>query len=259
MFWRKLELVLNDYEVPDNSDYYFIARYSPVLRWTPLSFGWLLPFAALGILSSWHHREVRLIAAVLLIYTATIVAFFVVGRFRLPAVPFLVAYAALGLGWLVRQATEPRQQRVKLVSAAVWLVICITFTLQELPFQGRQVSLATNWRNLGSMQARLGFFVDAGGSYERALAIEPDSDLLTSEVALVYLELGRLDDAERALIHTTELNPNLIDTWVTLGQLYEDTDRTPLAVVSFQRAVALDPTNVTLRSHLAALQKVPQP
>lgn len=255
MIWRKFELVLNDYEVPDNSDYYFLARYSPVLRLTPLSFGWLLPFAVLGILSSWRQRETRLIAAVLLIYGATIVAFFVVGRFRLPAVPFLVIYAALGLGWLARQARDPRRRRVVLGLAAIWLVLYIPFTFQELPFQDRQVSVATNWRNLGSMQARLGRFADAAGSYERALALQPDSDLLTSEVALVYLELGRLDDAERVLVRTTQLNPNLVDTWVTLGQLYEDTQRTPLAVIAFQRAVALDPANSSLRSHLAALQQ----
>jgi len=85
------------------------------------------------------------IAAVLLIYIATIVAFFVVGRFRLPVVPFLIVYAALGLVWLVRQAREPRRQRVVLVLTTIWLVLCISFTFRELPFQDRQVSVATNW------------------------------------------------------------------------------------------------------------------
>ena len=106
MMWRKLELMLNNYEVPDNQDYYFLARYSPVLRLTSLSFGWLLPLAALGMLSSWRRQESRLIAAVLLIYTAAVVAFFVAGRFRLPAVPFLVVYAALGIGWLVQSGNH---------------------------------------------------------------------------------------------------------------------------------------------------------
>jgi 4-amino-4-deoxy-L-arabinose transferase-like glycosyltransferase len=253
MIWRKLQLVLNDYEVPDNSDYYFLARYSPVLRWTPLSFGWLLPFAALGILSSWRRRESQLIAAVLLIYVATIVAFFVVGRFRLLVVPLLIVYAALGFGWLVRQAREPKRRRVVLGLAAVWLVVCLPFTLRELPFPDRQVSGATNWRNLGSMQAQLGRFDAAAGSYERALALQPNSDLLTSEVALVYLQLGRLADAEQALVRTTELTPNSPVAWVSLGRLYQDTERPTLAIIAFQRAVVLDPTNASVRSHLGSL------
>jgi len=254
MMWRKLELVLNNYEVPDNQDYYFLARYSPVLRLNPLSFGWLLPLAALGVLSSWRQRESRLIAAVLLIYTAAVVAFFVSGRFRLPAVPFLVVCAALGLGWLVRQATEPKRRHIALVLAAVWLVLCAAFTFQELPFYDREANIVIGWRNLASLQTRVGRLADAAGSYERALALQTDSDLLNGEVALVYLELGRLDDAERALVRATELNPDFIDAWVILGQLYEDTDRTKLAIASFQQAVTLDPTDAILRGHLAVLQ-----
>ena len=63
MLVQKARLLFNHYEVPDNQDMYFVARYSPVLRWSLPGFGWIFPLGVLGLIVSWPRRDVRLIAA----------------------------------------------------------------------------------------------------------------------------------------------------------------------------------------------------
>ena len=104
MLGHKSALLLNDYEVPDNQSLYVLAPHSPALRWSFLTFGWILPFALLGLAVDWRSPRTRLLAALLLVYGLSVVAFFVLARFRLPMVPFLVVLAALGGRWLVSKA-----------------------------------------------------------------------------------------------------------------------------------------------------------
>ena len=65
MVVQKARLWFNHYEVPDNQDMYFVARYSPVLRWSIPGFGWIFPLGVLGLIVSWPRRDVRLIAAIM--------------------------------------------------------------------------------------------------------------------------------------------------------------------------------------------------
>ena len=101
---RKIALFWSDFEMPDAWDMFLLARYSPVL-WLPLlGMGLLLPFAAIGaVAASRRSREARLLVGYSVIYSASVVAFFVFSRYRLHVVPALAVLAASSLPWLGEQ------------------------------------------------------------------------------------------------------------------------------------------------------------
>jgi hypothetical protein len=108
---RKAFLLANDHEVADNHDGRFIRlAAAPALAWGALSFGWIAPWAALGL---GVPREVRSPFWWLLVVTtaaglAATMAFFVVGRYRIPWTPGLILLGAAGAVDLVRRLSSRR-------------------------------------------------------------------------------------------------------------------------------------------------------
>ncbi len=249
---HKVELVLNDYEVPDNQDFYLMAKFSPVLRWLPLSFGVLLPFSVIGAVASWRERPARLLVVLVGSYLASIVAFFVVGRFRLTIMPLVAVMAALGLRWAVRQVSTPTVRRSAVLGALAFISLGFV-AFHPLRFHDRDVNTALAWRNLGSLQARVGTPEAAVDAYRHALDIQPQSERLHTELALVLRDAGQLDDAEAELELAITHDEGIVDTWSLLGEIYEESGRNELAIVAYNRALELDPTAQDVRDRVIAL------
>ena len=119
---RKLALAFNAVELVDSKDQYSYGALSPVLRATDfvLHFGVLAPLALLGVLVSWSDRG-RLLPLYLLFfsYTATLLVFYIFGRYRLPLVPFLVLFAAAGLVRIRGFAADNPLSKIAAWTAAV--------------------------------------------------------------------------------------------------------------------------------------------
>ncbi len=99
-FWRlyvrKVGLFLQAPEIPQVTDYELLRQASPVLRLPLPGFGFVAPFGLLGLALAWRRwRELLPLYALAVGYPLAISLFFVVGRFRLPAIPALILFAAL--------------------------------------------------------------------------------------------------------------------------------------------------------------------
>ena len=92
----KLGLLLNDLEVPDSQSPDWIAlTAAPSLRLAFLSFGWLVPLAALGLARRARDPFLWFLAATTISGLLSTAVFFVLGRYRVPWAPCL---ALLGRG-----------------------------------------------------------------------------------------------------------------------------------------------------------------
>jgi hypothetical protein len=110
---RKLRLFWNAYELPDAEGFRVYRRESLLLRCDPVVFGTVAPLAAVGLLAlgrrGRHRRRGALLLALLTgAACAAVVAFFVFGRYRLAAVPFLLPLAAAGVLELIEVSTRAR-------------------------------------------------------------------------------------------------------------------------------------------------------
>ena len=103
----KLRLLLHDYEVPDNYAFTcFRGWLAPALWLAPLSWGVLLGLALLGMLHAWKQPNARPLVLFSVLYGASVVAFFVFDRYRVPLAPLLCLFAALGASKLTQARRE---------------------------------------------------------------------------------------------------------------------------------------------------------
>jgi len=108
---RKVRLFWNAYELPDAEGFRVYRRESLLLRCDPVVFGVVAPLAAVGLLAlarGGGPRRRRALLPALLAGTAgaAVVAFFVFGRYRLAALPFLLPLAAAGVLELLAVSTR---------------------------------------------------------------------------------------------------------------------------------------------------------
>lgn len=98
---HKAKLFLNAYEIPGHMNFYYVrSEHAPVLRWMFVGFGLVAALAVAGItLRTGRKRDdaTRLLVAFAVVYSCTVIAFFVTERYRLPIVPILIVFAALSL------------------------------------------------------------------------------------------------------------------------------------------------------------------
>lgn len=124
-FARKAVLFWNDFEISDSQDQYLMARESRVLRLPLLGFGEVVSLAVLGLVAYGRRRRlVRLLGMYVLLYGATLVAFFIFARYRIQVVPALLPLAGLGVMEVVAgvRARDWRLARAAaIVGVAGWL------------------------------------------------------------------------------------------------------------------------------------------
>ncbi len=147
----KLRLFWTDWELGNNVDERFFAlRYAPMLAWLPLGFGVLAPLGLLGLVLGW--RQSWSAAPLFLfvpVYCATVVAFFVCARFRIPVVAPLAILAAHACVWALRcVARLPRASVVLAGAAAAALVLFVGSVprgIDRSDAQGCTSSASSHW------------------------------------------------------------------------------------------------------------------
>ena len=114
LFWLDVELGNN---LPVG---FFARRYDPLLRYSPVGFSLLAGLGVLGLAFALRRRAGQTLPlwGFLLVYSASVIAFFVCSRYRVPLLPVLAVLAGEGLVQVVR-AARGRDLRTLALSAAL--------------------------------------------------------------------------------------------------------------------------------------------
>jgi 4-amino-4-deoxy-L-arabinose transferase-like glycosyltransferase len=135
---RKIAVLWNAYEVPDNNHYAFLReRFIPAV-WLGLTLAVVGPLALVGmLLPFWRRRGVTAFYLAWLAYMLTPLIYYVRGRYRLPLVPFLAVLAGVGIERLVRAAAARRWDHLSgLVVALVAAAVFVNHRYCEPPHHG---------------------------------------------------------------------------------------------------------------------------
>lgn len=236
---RKGALLVNDYEVPDNQSLYFLDDYSSALRWSAVSFGWLLPFALIGVIASFRSRRARLLTTILAVYSLSLVAFFILGRFRMPIVPLLAVLAAIGMRWMILAAA--RRELKRAVAAAVVVVCAGVLTFRPLAFYDAGDDEGFAWHNLAVLQAEEDDLDGASASMGKALELLPDNEYVLSAAGELYAATGQLAAAESIYQTLTTLAPSVRAYWRDLGDVRLAQGDDDGAAAAYQHAAETGP------------------
>lgn len=98
---------------------------------------------------------------------------------------------------------------------------------------------------------------DAVPKLEQVLAVRPDDVDARLNLGLALLALGRLDEAEAALLDVTRRAPAYVDAWVGLARVHQRRGDLPAARRAASEAVRLAPGDADVRSVQTSLETSP--
>jgi 4-amino-4-deoxy-L-arabinose transferase-like glycosyltransferase len=120
LLWGKWRAAWHWYEIPNNENLYYSERLVPVLRWLPLNFGVIAPFALIGIVLSWgRRRETWPLFALLLVALVPLLSFYVLGRFRILLIATAIPFAASTLVDAWRRLSRGSHAQIVMIAATV--------------------------------------------------------------------------------------------------------------------------------------------
>lgn len=250
---RKAMLTVNRVEVGDAEDPYTYGDWSTALALLNpvLNFGLLVPLAAASVVLLWRrNRFVPLLLALLATYALTVIATYVMGRYRQPLLPLLLLFAAAGIveGAAAVQARRWRRLGPALALAAILAVAANWPLISEASV--RSASLYNLGRSLEDQPGRRG---EAVAMYRRAVAIDPWHALAHNNLGLSLQRQGALDEALVELRRAIEIEPGQGDFPYNLGGLLAERGDLAGAEAAYRRAVEIDPGHADAHNNLGVL------
>lgn len=248
---KKVVLAINRAELADTEDINSYGDESRTLRLLNrvFNFGTLAPVALLGIfLTRSRWRELWILYAVAGAYLASVVVFYVFGRYRYPVVPVLVLFAGVAAAelpaWWRSAAARARWTGVA--------VVLLSAAVSNWPVASDESMRAASQFNVGYALETAGRRDEAIVQYEHALALRPDFGDAHSNLAALLSMRG---DHAGALAHAREavrLEPEMAEAYNNLGTELAAVGNQDEALRNFARAVGLDSRNAASQANLAS-------
>jgi tetratricopeptide (TPR) repeat protein len=112
---------------------------------------------------------------------------------------------------------------------------------------------ADAWRSLGIALANEGRTQEAVAAFQRAVDLNPDSHDALSDLGHALYIIGQEQEAIALLVRAAEREPGNISTLRGLTEMYLETDRLPLALVTARKIVHWQPDDVLATLDIADL------
>ena len=223
LLWKKFSLFWKDWELGNNQEVrFFCRRFSPVARYSPLGFGLLASLGLLGfVLAARRWRKLFPLWAFLPVYTASVVAFFINSRFRVPLLPVLMIFGAHACVWILERARDKDWRRL-LPAAAIALIVGVWS--QRMP-EGLRTDDSNGWMQLGAAHFEQGRAQEAESALREALAANPNNAVAGLVLARVLDSQERTLEAIPVLEQAWARDPRLVDSFKLLLGLHARTQR----------------------------------
>lgn len=255
VFARKFCLFWSNVEIADAWDYYFMKRYSPALNLPLLQFGILAALAALGAVTTYRDSEgVRLLIGFVVAYCCSVIAFFILARYRIHVVPALTVLASLGLHWLWKHLRERHWLNAMphMVLSTLVLVFSYagasTFGYTPREHVNSYTLLAELYRMKGDFRSAEALLNEARVTFNN----DP-STLLA--LGLLYGSKKELDTALYFFNQCVQKDATFPDAWFLLGATQENLGKIPAAITSYKKQLEYIPNHEASANRLSALHK----
>ena len=238
---RKTRVLLSSTEVIDTESQESHAEHSWPLRVTGAvwHFGVLLPLAVIGIVALWPRRHTLWpMYALAAAYAVSVIAFYVVARYRLPLAPLLMLFAAAGVMSLTRARLA--------LPAALALAIVANWPLHSAASQQ-----AITENNLAASLQEEGRLQEAIEHYRRALTFDATYAPAMTNLGAALRAAGRVDEAVATYDAALSRAASSGTLHVNRGNALMQQGRIADAIAAFRQAVAIDSNDAHARTALA--------
>jgi 4-amino-4-deoxy-L-arabinose transferase-like glycosyltransferase len=247
LLWNKTEAFFNAYEVPNNVNFYLHRSHLLSLQLGFVSMWFLAPAALIGLVLGLSRRRQLAIPYLLLIaLCGSVIALYVLGRFRLQVLPLMALFAGLAVDWALRAWSARRLSALCLAAVPFGLLLAWSAPREDADPFDKLIRNASIMRQL----VKAGNF-DRALNYRDKLVDSIDIDTAKVEHNSLKWKLAALNQGfvhfERALRHPEDSAARSLELGLGYTALIPITKRgeriefTTLAMDNFQRALALDP------------------
>ncbi len=199
---KKTSLFFSAIEISNDQDIYPFWKNSWLIRALPVGFWIIGPLGFLGIIFTFTNRKARLLSLFVLVYSLSVIAFFVNARFRLPILPFMALFAVYALFELWKKI---REKKNLLLCAPGLVVLFILVNANWCHLQ--KTGGPQGYFRLGNVFLEKGNFSEARRYYEVALEIDPHFRFAHLNLGTLALKRGDLKTAEKEYLAELSVDP----------------------------------------------------
>ncbi len=242
LYAKKLYCSFSNREISNNRNLDSFFNQVPILKYNPLSFGFLFALALLGSVVGFRHKpHICLLSLIVLVYVLATSLFFFNSRFRLPLLPYYFLLAAYGLISFIHQARSRWTSGVILAFGAGCAGFFSFYPLVPLPQGSSPIPLNSK-----------GLYYFANKDYHQAIryhraALSIDSTFPETNLNLgtCYMKLGLADSARYYFEQEKEFNPIRAKAYINIASIYLVSGQYADAITEVKQALARKPYDVT--------------
>ncbi|HXG89638.1 MAG TPA: tetratricopeptide repeat protein [Vicinamibacterales bacterium] len=250
---KKARLLISRTELVDTESQESHAEYSWPLRWFGRAwhFGLLFPLSLAGAILLWPQRaRLWVLYALTATYAISVIAFYVVARYRLPLVPLLLPFAATTVV-AVWDAIRNRERAIHTVGLPMAIGVVMLAAVVSVPIYSADSQRAITENNLGTALQDDGRPEEAVAHYRRALVLNPDYPPALNNLGTALRAAGRPADAVAAYGQALAQGADRATVHINMGNALLAQGRLVDAIAAFRQAVAIEPRNAHAVSSLA--------
>ncbi len=258
---KKAALFWGPREVSNIKETHFARETSAVLRRIPLTFPVVLSLALVGAVffvidlrrRKPEGAEARsagtLVIAFVGVYFLSMLPFVAAARYRVPALPGILLFAAFGICRIGELILTRRA-----VAALAWgAALGLIFFLCSSDLTGYRPSEAKWHYDLALALANEGKTEAAIGEYRTALKIDPEDFQARNNLGALFVALGRYPASIREYEEAIRLQPGKAEILSNLGIAWAQLGKTDKAMELFEQALARDPECVQAYNNRAGV------
>jgi tetratricopeptide (TPR) repeat protein len=252
LLWKKFLLFLNSYEIANHNNYYFFKRFSTLLSMPLISFGVIAPLGLLGILLSLKHwRRYLLLYIFLVLYSASIILFFVTARYRLPSLSIIILFGAYALWWYFEKIKEKGYKQVFL--SLLPLSLFIVLVNHGIEGFYSTVNFDQEYNKLGYVYYQKGMYDNSISAYNQSLLISPNDASTHYLLGTTYVKMGNHDKAEKEFKDSLVLKSDRPYAHYKLGMIFYLKGKLSDAMKHLQEEIEIQPDFTQAHYNLAVI------
>ncbi len=247
---------INGREIPRNQDLYLFHQWSTLMKvgvWKFGRFGFpfalVFAFAVVGIVFAGKIKPPIPIYLFTAIYPLSVILVFVAERYRLPLIPILSIFAAIGIVRL-KDALRSRWYLKTATQLAVWIVALLA-SVTPPAFCEEKVDLEAEMYFQGGIFHIQENRIDRGIEFfQKATTLNPGYYEAFKMLGLAENQKGKTHEAIDALQKACALNLDDLDSRLLLGRLLAESGRYSEAVDLLDAACKRHPEDGRIHSYL---------
>jgi 4-amino-4-deoxy-L-arabinose transferase-like glycosyltransferase len=257
LLWAKTEAFLNGYEVPNNVNFYLHRSHLLSLQVGFVSMSFVAPAMLLGLILGIQKRR-RLTVTYLMLGTLSlsVIALYILARFRLQVLPLMAIFAALSIDWGI---TRWSKRRYGSLAAALALMGSFTWWTWSHPDpygeDSKNTSIMLQLAKTGNFEKSLYYRDRLVEVLTRAGSAQPEEEH-GGKLAILQDAFDNFDVAMSAAPGTAAHHHALANGYATLIPIMKRGDLREFSLLSrenYTQAMELDETRPGVRHGLGML------